>query len=83
MELRREIKFYLFFTDEEVFRGEDLPKKEESSPRVPTTAGITPVADISGATNVPEAQPIPNPTLERKLQSMPGGKKYYTNPSQC
>ena len=27
MELRREVKFYLSFTDEEVFRGVDLPKE--------------------------------------------------------
>ena len=53
MELRREIKFYLYFSDEEVFRGVDLPKKEESSPRVPATTDFTPVANIPGAANVP------------------------------
>ena len=35
IELRREIEFYLSFMDEEVFRGMDLPKKEESGPMVP------------------------------------------------
>ena len=64
MELRREIEFYLSFTDEEVFRGVDLPKKEDSGPMVPATTDITPVADIPGATDVPEAQPI--------LKPMPG-----------
>ena len=68
--------------DEEVFRGMDLPKKEESSPMVPVIADITPVMDIHGAINVPEAQPIPSPMLVKKTQSMPGGKKYYTHPSR-
>ena len=75
MELRREIKFYLSFTDEEVFRGVDLPKKEESNPKVPATADITPVADIPGATDVPEAQPIPNPTPEKKTPKYAGWEK--------
>ena len=66
MELRREIKFYLSFTDEEVFRGVDLPKKEESSPMVPTTTNVTPVANIPGTTDVPEAQPILKAMLEKK-----------------
>ena len=83
MELRREIEFYLSFTDEEVFRGVDLPKKEESCPMVPTTTDITIAANIPGATDVPEAQPILKPMPVRKLQSMPGGKKYYTHPGQC
>ena len=83
MELRREIKFYLSFTDEEVFRGVDLPEKEESCPMVPATADITTAANIPGATNVPEVQPYQSQCWRRKLQSMLGGKKYYTHPGQC
>ena len=66
IELRREIKFYLSFMDEEVFRGVDLPKKEESSPMVPTIADVTPVASIPGTIDVPEVQPIPSPMPVRK-----------------
>ena len=66
MELRREVEFYLSFADEEVFRGVDLPKKEESCPMVPTTTNITTTADIPGATNVPEVQPILKPMPEKK-----------------
>ena len=66
MELRREVKFYLSFTDEEVFRGVDLPKKEESCPMVPTTDDVTTIADIPGTTNVPEVQPVPKPMPEKK-----------------
>ena len=46
LELRKEVKFYLSFTDEEVFRGVPLPKEEENSPMVPATADITTTADI-------------------------------------
>ena len=75
MELRREIEFYLSFTDEEVFRGVDLPEKEESGPMVPATANITPVANIPGTTKVPEAQPIPKPMLEKKAPMYAGWEK--------
>ena len=67
IELRREIEFYLSFMDEEVFRGIDLPKKEESGPMVPAIANITPVANIHGAIDVPEVQPIPSPMLVKKI----------------
>ena len=83
MELRREIKFYLAFTDEEVFRGVDIPKKEESGPMVLTTADVTPVANIPGATDAPEVQPIPNPMLEKKIPKYAGWEKNYTHPSWC
>ena len=67
MELRREIEFYLSLIDEEVFRGVDLPEKEESSPMVLTTADVTPVANIPGTTDVPKVQPILNPMPEKKI----------------
>ena len=80
MELRREIEFYLSFTDE-VFRGVDLPEKEESGPMVPTTADVTPVANIPGATDVPEAQPILKPMSEKKAPTYAGWEKVL-HPSQ-
>ena len=54
VELRREVGFYLSFTDEEVFWGIDLPQEERSSPSVPTTL----TADAPGITNTPEMPPI-------------------------
>ena len=66
MELRREVEFYLSFTDEEVFRGVDLPQKEESCPMVPATADVITTTDIPGTTDVPEVQPVPKPMLEKK-----------------
>ena len=83
MELRREVKFYLSFTDEEVFRGVDLPKKEESCPMVPATTNIITTTDIPGATNVPEVQPVLKPIPKKKAPKYAGGKKYYTHPGQC
>ena len=55
VELRREVGFYLSFTDKEVFQGIDLPEEEGSNPSVPTTA----TTDAPGATNTPEVPPIP------------------------
>ena len=75
MELRRGINFYLSFTDEEVFRGMDLPEKEESGPMVPATADITPVANIAGTTKVPEVQPILKPMPEKKAPMYAGWEK--------
>ena len=54
VELRREVGFYLSFTDKEVFWGIDLPQEERSSPSVPTT----PTADAPGITDTPEMPPI-------------------------
>ena len=81
MELRREVEFYLSFTHEEVFRGVDLPKKEESCPMVPTTANVTTTADIPSTTDVPEAQPVPNPMPEKKAPKYARWEKVL-HPSQ-
>ena len=54
-ELRREVGFYLSFTDEEVFQGVDLPKEEGGKPSAPATA----TADAPGTTATPEAPSIP------------------------
>ena len=63
IELRREVKFYLSFTDEEVFREVDLPETEEGL--VPATADPA-TTNVPGTTDVPEAQSVPKPTPERK-----------------
>ena len=57
-ELRREVGFYLSFTDEEVFRGVDLPKEEENKPSAPTTAAT----DTPGATATVETLPTQKAT---------------------
>ena len=66
LELRKEVKFYLSFTDEEVFRGVPLPEEEEDSPMVSATASITTIAGIPGTTDVPEAQPVLKAMPEEK-----------------
>ena len=53
-ELRREVGFYLSFTDEEVFRGVDLPKEVGSKPSAPTTAAT----DTPGTTATVETLSI-------------------------
>ena len=52
--LRREVGFYLSFTDKEVFQGVDLPEEEGSNPSVPTAAA----ADVPGTTNTQEEPPL-------------------------
>ena len=54
-ELRKEVGFYLSFTDEEVFWGIDLPKEEGSNPLAPAAT----TTDAPGATDTPEMPPIP------------------------
>ena len=52
---KEDVGFYLSFMDKEVFWGIDLPEEEGSNPSAPATA----TADTPGATNTPEAPPIP------------------------
>ena len=54
VELRREVGFYLSFTDEEVFQGVELPQEERSSLSVPTAT----TADTPGNINTTEMPPI-------------------------
>ena len=54
VELRREVGFYLSFTDEEVFRGVELPQEERSSLSIPTA----PTSDAPGNIDTPEMPPI-------------------------
>ena len=63
VELRREVGFYLSFTDEEVFQGVELPLEQRSSLSVPTT----PTADAPGNIDTPEMPPMPKvaPTYAR------------------
>ena len=51
--LRREVGFYISFTNEEVFWGVDLPEEEENQPSGPTTAD----ADTPGTTAAVETLP--------------------------
>ena len=81
MELRREVGFYLSFTDEEVFRGVDLPEKEESCPMAPTTANIITTTDIPSTTDVLEIPPVPKPMPEKKAPQYARWKKVL-HPSQ-
>ena len=70
MELREEVKWYLCFSDEEVFKGVALSEKEEDeSPKTLPT-------------NVPKAPHVPESTPERKAQSFWGGRKFYIHPDQ-
>ena len=66
-ELREQVKWYLFFSDEEVFRGVALPEKEEDQ-KPKTLSANTP--------NVPE------PTKKRRGPKFLGWEKSYTHPNQ-
>ena len=67
MELRREVRFYLSFTDKEVFRGGGPPpKKKKAVPwPLPLPTSLLP-PDIPSAADVPETQPVLKPMLEKK-----------------
>ena len=54
VELKREVGFYLSFTDEEVFQGVELPQEERSSLSVPTA----PTADAPGNIDTPDMPPV-------------------------
>ena len=54
VELRREVGFYLSFTDKEVFWGVELPQEERSSLSVPTA----PTTDAPGDIDTPDIPPI-------------------------
>ena len=54
VELRKEVGFYLSFTDKEVIWGVELPQEERSSLSVPTA----PTADAPGDIDTPEMPPI-------------------------
>ena len=70
LELREEVKWYLSFTDEEVFQGVALPKKEEEeSPKIPSTA------------DTPKAPCVPEPSLEERAPKFLGWEEVL-HPSQ-
>ena len=81
LELRKEVKFYLSFTDKEVFRGVPLPEEEEDSPMISAATSITTTAKIPSATNVHEAQPVPKAMPEEKAPKFAGWEKII-HPSQ-
>ena len=64
LELREEVKWYLSFTDEEVFWGMTLPEKEEEeSPKT------------LSATGIPKAPCMPEPPLEERAPRFLGWEK--------
>ena len=79
--LKREVKFYLSFTDEEVFRGVPLPEEEENSPMDSTTASVTTTADIPGTINAPETHTVLKVMPEEKAPKFARWEKII-HPSQ-
>ena len=70
LELREEVKWYLSFTDKEVFQGVALPKKEEKeSPETLAAVGI------------PKVPPVPEPSQEERAPKFLGWDKVL-HPSQ-
>ena len=63
LELREEVRWYLSFTNKEVFRKVALPKEEEESLQTP------------GPTDLPEAPCMPEPVLERRAPKFVGWEK--------
>ena len=68
-ELREEVKWYLSFSDEEVFQGVVLPKKEED--QIPKTLSA----------NVPKASCVPESAMNRRSPKFLGWEKIL-HPSQ-
>ena len=70
LELREEVKWYLSFTNEEVFQGVALPEKEEEES-----------LQILFATDVPKAHRAPEPATEERALKFLGWEKVL-HPSQ-
>ena len=70
LELREEVKWYLSFTDEEVFQGVALPKKEKEDS-----------LQTLCAADVPKAYCMPEPALEERAPKFLGWEKVL-HPSQ-
>ena len=66
-ELREEVKWYLSFSNEEVFQGVVLPEKEEDK-KLKTLS-----------TNTPD---VPETTKERRGPKFLGWEKFYIHPNQ-
>ena len=64
LELREEVKWYLSFTDEEVFQGVALPEEEEEES-----------LQTPGTTNFPKAHCVPEPVQEEKAPKFVGWEK--------
>ena len=71
LELREEVKWYLTFTDEEVFQGVAIPKAEEKK-------GST----TSSPTDIPKMSPVPEPQLKERTPKFVGWIRCYTHPDQ-
>ena len=70
LELREEVRWYLSFTDEEIFKGLALPEEEEEES-----------LQTPGPTDLPEAPCVPEPVLERRAPKFVGWEKVL-HPSQ-
>ena len=64
LELREEVRWYLSFTDEEVFRGVAPPKEEEEES-----------LQTSGTTSFPKTPCMPEPVLKRRAPKFVGWEK--------
>ena len=64
LELREEVKWYLSFTNEEVFQGVALPKEEEEES-----------LQTPGTINFPEAHCVPEPAPEGRASKFVGWEK--------
>ena len=71
LELREEVKWYLSFTDEEVFQGVALPEKEEEESPRPFLLQTSPRHTVHWSQ-----------FWKREPQSLWGERKYYTHPNQ-
>ena len=64
LELREEVRWYLSFTNEEVFKGVPLPEEEEEES-----------LQTPGPTDLPKAPPVPEPVLEKWAPKFVGWEK--------
>ena len=71
LELREEVRWYLSFTDKEVFKGVPLPEEEEEES-----------LQTPGPTDLPEAPPVCELVPENEPQSLWDGRRYCTHPGQ-
>ena len=66
-ELREEVKLYLSFSNEEVFQGVALPKKEDQSPKTLSA-------------DVPKASCVPESAMKRRSPKFLGWEKFCIHP---
>ena len=69
LELRKEVRWYLTFTNEEVFWGVTVPEVEDES------------LAASSSANIPESPPSQNCNPRKEPQNLQDGIRCYTHPS--